>query len=87
MLILMGIWELLDSSDTRGLDWEQADRRRAIIGQEYSEWWVTIVPIVWSESCIMMSPRRKKNVPTWQTTRKIACHFLSIFFAIVMDAE
>lgn len=35
MFILMGIWEghepyltPLDSNDTRGLDWEQADRRR-----------------------------------------------------------
>jgi hypothetical protein len=37
MLILMGVWEghepysaPLDSRDTRGLDWEQADRRCAM---------------------------------------------------------
>jgi hypothetical protein len=53
MFILMGIWDSnepystpLDSSDTRGLDWGQADRRRpmfqvAIIGQEYRKWWGT----------------------------------------------
>lgn len=103
MFILMGIWEghepyltPLDSNDTRGLDWEQADRRRPMFQVLSSDRSTgcggePIVPIVWNESCIIgdqLSPRRKKKCAHLANNTKDCVPLPNNhFFAMVMDAD